>query len=77
MYNGVLLTDWFKYYIFSRSLPFPLLVVSTIVVILGASSTMTLRLGMGRMGLCSICHGRHNPKEEGRCPNERLQIKRR
>lgn len=33
------------------------------IVIHRGSSTMILKLGMGRMGLCLICLGRRNPRE--------------
>jgi hypothetical protein len=40
-----------------------LLVASIPIIIPWTSSIMILRLEMGRMGLCSICPGRHNPRE--------------
>jgi hypothetical protein len=43
-------------------LPFPLLIASTPIVIIGGSSTMILKLGMGRMGLCLVFPRRHNSR---------------
>jgi L-lysine 2,3-aminomutase len=40
-----------------------LLIASDPIVVHRGSSTMILSLGMGCMGLCSICSRRHNPKE--------------
>jgi hypothetical protein len=68
MYKAILLMPWLKACIFSYNLPSPLLVASTLVVTLKVGSTMILGLGMGGMGLCSICNRRHF--------NEKLQIKR-
>jgi len=50
--------------LFFYFLPSPMLVVSNLVVTHGGNSTMILRLGMGCMGLCSVCRGRCNPREK-------------
>ncbi len=53
-----------------ESLRFSLLSTSFLLVALDpiliprGSSTMILKLGMGRMGLCSICSGRCNPRKK-------------
>ncbi len=58
-YHGLLRT-----YVFFYFLPSLVFVASDPIITHGGSSTMILRLGMGCMGLCSVCFGRCNPREK-------------
>jgi len=51
---------WLQAYVFPCCLPSFLLIASDPIVTPRGSSTMILKLGMGNMGLCSICSGRRN-----------------
>ncbi len=64
IYTLECLMGWLQAYVFPCCLPSLLLIVSDPIVVDRGSSTMILRLGMGCMGLCSICSGRCNPREK-------------